>query len=377
MILRSGNYGTFSLKTVRSVPTVYAADLGHIPVLTNIRLRDNDAPNHTVGDPETAYRTNLVFHGIGIAPAYVDPGPTDPMAPDATASTYAKCTYAIDLKWFGGITFLGCRMSPSDSYGANKKFLSVAAVSLVNAPDVWIEGNDLDSFNSGIDFTGAPRLRIYHNQIHGIAAGMVSGKDALSLDAVIEGNHLHGSSWAVTDPYCPRRSVADHYHGSFMSVRGSNTVVRNNIMHNGCNSSGMMLYDDAHLPFDNVLIEGNQIYDSNNAYALRLYNVNRNVVVRNNTLISKGRYGTTGEFKYNTALAVHSFLGAATGKRLLIHNNVIVGRIALPPTLDEVDLAGNIVYSSSAPLPAGNTVAYPDAAYFLSLIHISEPTRPY
>jgi len=358
VVMRTGHYGTFNREVLHSVPTVYIADVGHAPVLSNLRLRDDDAPSHTVGIPETAFKANLVFYGIHFVPEYVEPG-GDPMDPEATESTYAKCTNAIDLKWFGAIKFIHCPMSPSDTYGTDKKFLSLPAISLVNAPDIWIEGCDLDSFGSGINYTGAPGLRIYHNKIHGVCGGMISNKDARSLDAVIEGNHLFDSNWAITDPYCPRRSVADYHHGSFMSVRGCNTVIRNNIMHYGCNSSGMMLYDDMGVPFDNILIEGNQIYDSNNVYALRLYNVNSNVVVRNNTLISKGRYGSTQDWKYNEALAIHSFLGSAIGKRLSIHNNVIVGHIGLPASLDEIDMEGNIVYSTTVTLPEGNITAYP------------------
>lgn len=363
VVMLTGNYGTFNHETLYSRPTTYIAAVGQTPVFTNIRLVDNDSA-HIPGAPSSASTTNLVFYGITIKPARVDPassgntGCTDPQYSGATASTYAKCEYGIYLRWFGSIKFINCRMTPSDTYGVSKKFLSQAGVGLINAPDVWIEGCDIDSFNSGIEYTAAPGLRVYYNYIHGVAGGMISNKDALSLDVVIEGNHLYNSNWATTDDYCPRASEANYYHGSFMSVRGCNTVVRNNIMHYGCNSSGMMLYDDTNIPYNNILIEGNQIYDSNNVYSLRLYNVNSNVIIRNNTLICKGTYNNETPYKYNTGLALHSFLGSADEKRLSIYNNVIVGRLTLPASLSGIDVRGNIVYSTSSELPPGNIVAY-------------------
>ncbi len=373
VVMLSGDYGCFDFETPYSKTTVYMAAEGHTPVFTSIRLADNDSPNHTAGNPATAFKANLLFYGITIIPSYVDPadsgneGSGDPQYSGATASTYAKCTSGVYLKWFGSISFINCKMTPSDTYGASKKFLSGPAVSLVNSPDILIEGCDLDSFNSGIEYQGAPGLRVYYNYIHGVAGGMISNKDALSQDVVIEGNHLYNSNWALTDDYCPRQSEAYYYHGSFMSVRGCNTVIRNNIMHYRCNSSGVMLYDDEHIPFNNILIEGNQVYDSNNVYALRLYNVNSNVIVRNNTLISKGAYDNETPYKYNTGLALHSFLGSASGTRISIYNNVIVGRISFPGSLTGIDLKRNIVYSSSADLPEGNTVVYEQSTtYFES-----------
>ncbi len=367
VMLRTGNYGIFDRGITHAIPTIYVNDEGHEPVFTGINLRDNDTPNHIPGDPETAFNSNLVFYGIKLVPVYVDPGPVDPMASDATSASFTKCARAVDLKWYGGIKIVNCRMSPSDEYGISKKFLSTTGINVVNAPDVWIEGCDIDSFSTGMNYTGAPRIRIYYNNIHGMAGGIISNGDTLSRGGVIEGNHLHDSNWSVDEPYCPRRSVADHYHGSFIAVRSCDTVIRTNIMHFGCNSSGVMLYSSVNIPYENILIEGNQIYYSNNVYALRLYNVWRNVIVRNNTLIGKGYYGSSGEYKYNTALAVHTFLGEAGGTRLFIHNNVLVGRLDLPDSIAEIELAGNIAYSTSEQLPEGNVLAYPDKlSYFES-----------
>jgi len=172
---------------------------------------------------------------------------------------------------------------------------------------------------------------------------------------------LYDSNWAVTDKYCPRKSVAVHYHGSFVSLRGSNVVVRNNIMHYGCNSSGMMLYDDCKVPFDNILIEGNQIYDPNNFYVLRMYNANSNIIVRNNTLINRGRYGSSDDWKYGTAFAIHSFYGEKSGTRVFIYNNIIVGRLGIDQSVENTAIEGNIIYSTSAALSGTNIVAYPSS----------------
>jgi hypothetical protein len=355
VVLRTGDYGLFDQKTVRSAPTLYIADTGHIPVLTGVWLRDDDAPSHTPGDPETAWKTNLVFHGIHIVPSYVDPGSADSMDPNATQSTYAKCSAAVDLKWYGAIRFIDCSMSPADSYGASKKYLSPEAMSLADAPDVWIERCEIDAFGAGISYASSPRLKVYYSKIHGIASSHVSCKDTHCSDSVIEGNHLYDANWDLAEPYCPR---TDRYSGSFVDVRSSGTVVRNNLMHAGSNASGVMLSSDSGIAFDNILIEGNAIYDSNNFEVVQLHNVNQNVVVRNNTLIGRGKYGSSDEFKYNTALAVHSLSGAATGKRLSLTNNVFAGRLVLPGSLEQIDLPGNIAYSATQALPSGNLLAY-------------------
>ncbi len=334
VLLQAGDYGSYAEANhiARTSYITYQAAAEATVHLDNIYI------SNSVGTD--AY---LSFVGMNIKPDWVDPcttgqvGCEDPQYPDSTQSTYSKTAHAVTVVYANHVKIINC------SIEGQSKHLTDYGVSIAFSQDVTVDNCSITKVQRGVnmmnDSTG---VNVLNNHIFDIGASAIVQGTAGCTNALIEGNHAHNSRYLVTDDYAPRAVGAD-YHGSFVALRDGNVTVRNNVFHDGGRSSGMMTYTDGSDHFDNVIIENNLLYDIRNPYVLRFYLMGDDCIVRNNTFISMYRGGNDGRYKYETALAVHSF-DTDGSPHLTLSNNIFIGAAFIPED-SRLSQNNNIFYS--------------------------------
>lgn len=336
LMLGSGTYSQFDDVSAHDAPVLIINEEGESPVIENVRLR--------LGADEGKPPLNLVFYGITILPAYVDPassgaeGCTDPQYTQSTESTYAKSLRPVDLYNVSSVSFIACTIRSLNRY------LAQDAVYAVGCPDITVQSCEIREADSGVAFGSSPRMKVLYNYIHDTHSSTIKGSGG-SSDVVIEGNHCLGINWSLSDNYAPR-AEGKTYHGSLIAVRDSTITIRGNICHDGGNSSGVMLYDSV-TPYEHVLIEGNLFFDPHNDSLLRIYDAGTDIVVRNNTVIGRGRYGAANEWRYNTAFAIHRLSGDYGGTRIKVYNNIFAGMVSSNAGFGQTDFRGNVSLAAS------------------------------
>lgn len=195
-----------------------------------------------------------------------------------------------------------------------------------------VEKNKFFEVHRGIQIQGSNGVTIRRNYITPKAG---SGMQYLTnnTNALIEYNHVRGEAYT---PYPENPDAVQGPHASMISFRSGDVTVRGNFMHDMGSSSGCMFYGNQGVgnSYSNVLFENNVIYDVNNSYALRIYDMGTNFVVRNNLLQSRPRIEPDGcidgyikdrRYRYNTAIAIADVSDIATWADLKLYNNVCIG----------------------------------------------------
>jgi hypothetical protein len=311
--LQTGDYGGYEEEDVfRTDFVTYQAVEDATVYFDYISIR-NDAPTNSY----------LKFIGLNIQPDWRDPclsglvGCDDPQYPESTQSTYAKtgeAVYLINAKY---VQVIDSKLEGQSMH------LTSYGVSISGGSDIAIDHCEITKVQRGVNMmSNAQNITVSNNHIHGIgASAIVEGGPCSGV--LIEGNHAHDSHWYPTEDYAPR-AVGQNYHGSAVAIRNGNITIRNNIFHDGFLSAGMMTYNDGSGHFDNVTIENNLLYDISTTYVLRFYLLGDNVNVKNNTFVGQLRTDGGGEYRYNTALAVHSLDTDGT-PHLNVSNNIFIG----------------------------------------------------
>lgn len=251
-------------------------------------------------------------------------------------------------------------------------------VLLKQAKDVQIIGNDIQgkkwasdgTGTIGVYIIGSRSITVSRNHIREVHRGMtVGGSSAVSLqgnfiepkggsgiqyaggnsEGLIEANHIAGAAYTA---YPADPDAVQSPHASIISVRSGDLVIRANLLHGMGSSSGIMFYEpDAaggEAAYSDITLASNAIFNTINNNAIRIYNLGENVVLSNNLIFSTIRSGGCSGFtkdaryRYNTALAVHSKAAGHDGSGLHLYNNIIIGSLSIPRTVQE---SNNIIWS--------------------------------
>jgi len=309
VLLRDGDYGAFEHDgSSRGDWVTFKADEGHTPVLTGISI---DNP-----DPADTY---LRFCGLTVQHPEPDPWPPD----DGNRHSVGRLAH-IDQAHH--VELIGNTMT-----GINK-FLS-GGVRSYDSNHVTLAGNEISIVASGIHTTGCNDLVVSYNHVHSMSEGSGIRFQGDVTGTVIEGNHVHGQHGDPSEPYFPSSDVNEWHPGSGISIRISNAVIRNNIIHDGF-SQGMMFYIDGQPDelYENMLVENNLFYDTGR---IALYQCGDNILVRNNTFVSEVRVEGTDKYdilqRYSGgAYLMIDFAAGYDGAGVTVVNNLFVGPWALP-----------------------------------------------
>ena len=309
VLLRDGDYGGFEHDGAGHGDWVtYRADEGHSPVLTTISVDNTDSAE--------AY---LRFCGLTVEHPEPDPWPPD----DGMRHTVGRLAH-IDQAHH--VELIGCTMR-----GINK-FLS-EGVRLEDSDHVTIAQCDISTTRSGVHATGCNDFVLSYNHVHSMAEGSGIRFQGDVTGTVIQGNHVHGQHGDPSEPYFPSQDQNEWHPGSGISIRISNAVIRNNIIHDGF-SQGMMFYVDGQPDelYENMLVENNLFYDTGR---VALYQCGTNIVVRNNTFVSEVRVEGTDKYdilqRYSGgAYLMMNFAAGYDGSGITVVNNLFVGRWSLP-----------------------------------------------
>jgi hypothetical protein len=299
VVLKGGNYGDFSLsdgdalqKTTAGSPhwITYKAAPGEDPLFTSMNFVFNS-------------RTPLFIRFEGIKIIYPGKGPENGLAKTAQASegpvslrNVSDVEYVNSIIWGEGRTSGG----------------GIPVVYVNDCSNLLFNRCDIAKRETGMSFSGCQNVTISYNQIHeGCSSGVKYATG--NSDFLFEGNHIHDFP------------NINELHGSVISIRSGDVIIRGNIMHNGFSSSGMMTYLDTPIPYSNITIENNLVYDIGNPYVMRIYHLGENVTFRNNTFV--GHRGDTPDARYgmDAAFILESIADGYDGSGLSLYNNVFVG----------------------------------------------------
>ena len=210
-----------------------------------------------------------------------------------------------------------------------------------NSSDVLIEQTRIYEVMRPIQVGNSTDVTIRRNYLTakgGTGVQWIGG----NRQGVIEYNRITSESYT---PYPEDPLAFDDPHASIISIRSSELTIRGNILHGMGTSSGMMMYSpDAAGGEDvyrDIIIENNAMYDIENPYGLRIFNLGENIVLRNNLFYSHIRggdcSGTTNDarYRYQTALNIESLAVGYDGSGLALYNNIFIGISNLPSTVVE------------------------------------------
>jgi parallel beta-helix repeat protein len=332
VLVRNGNYGSLSfVSTVDSnnwtEKITYKAALGHTPVLTYLESNSNSKLVHRY----------LEFDGLTIN------------VPDDGVRRWAIYFRNSDYLRILNCTVNGVWKDPS-SNGMTYYGIMIAETLSADMNDILIENCYVQNCAEGIAIYGSPKDNvifrnntIYHTSGSGMNISCTTNNNTI----LIEGNYISG-----------QESVGGA-HASGLELRARNLIVRNNIIHNFGNTSGITTYPSTFngqggFPsggFTNMLFENNLVYDTRNINTTWLHGIGQNFVFRNNTLIGK-HWGTEKyALWYGAASDFTPWDPNFDGSGLIIANNVLVGILNVDKQFfSKAIITGNVVYSF------GNTV---------------------
>ncbi len=230
----------------------------------------------------------------------------------------------VDIYRIRNVEFRNCVLRGADKY-------LTEGVKLAESENVLFYHNVITNVLRGISMSASRNVTFGANHLYQLGGGTAFQYAGGNENTVIERNNAHDSVWNPADPNAP----TDPVHASAISIRSNDVLIRENIFHNIGSSSGIMFYTpDAaggETAYRNITIENNLLYDIQNVYVLRMYNLGDNVVVRNNTVVSTIRSDTNyGASRLNTALAVHTLAAGYDGSGLFLYNNIFIGAVDLP-----------------------------------------------
>ncbi|MGC4000538.1 MAG: right-handed parallel beta-helix repeat-containing protein [Anaeromyxobacter sp.] len=368
ILLRPGSYGVLSDdRTDRTAWLVVMAERA-----------DRPAPELLGIDisPAAPGASRLLFHGLRITTAWVDPG-GDPQDPASTASSYQDTGYPVVIQDATDVKLHACEVV------GTSKYLTPAGVWLQRAARVTIAGCEVHEVGRAVQYDATHDLLVHGNHLHRLTGTAVYSANDQSGHIQVERNHIHDSNYDFGDDWCVR-AVGQNPHGSAVSIRSSGVLVRNNVIHDGFNSAGIMTYGDSAERFDDLVLENNVLYDIRNTFVLRLYEAGHDVWIRNNTLVGHLRSASsTSAMRYETALALHSLAQGEDGSGVHLQNNVLVGNVDLGGWAAAVDQAHNVAYAlegassdSLVVLPRVDHASYFEDGFFVGPVDLSWTTQP-
>ncbi|GMG87732.1 right-handed parallel beta-helix repeat-containing protein [Biformimicrobium ophioploci] len=244
----------------------------------------------------------------------------------------------------------------------------IDGVDISASRDILVERVKLYELFRGVHVNNSAKVTIRRNFITtkgGTGIQWLGGNS----EGVIELNHIR------SEPYTryPQDPMAfKDPHQSIISVRSSSLTIRSNYMHSMGNSSGIMFYESGlagtETAYRDITIENNALFNTQNPYALRMYNLGNNVVVRNNFIMAHRKNGSCSDgtdadarYRYNGALVVHNVAAGYSGSGLRVYNNILLGMTIVPRGAIE---SNNIFWSFqagsgwSAESPSGTSKVY-------------------
>jgi len=216
--------------------------------------------------------------------------------------------------------------------------------------DITVNNCDVHRGRKGIGGS-AGNFIITNNHVHYISdSGIKVGGDGPVL---IENNHVHNQD--VTLRPGP--------HGTGISVRSINTVIRNNTIHDYGNSIvGINFYNDGGWPsatgYINMLVENNLIYDpldGKTEVAFETGTIGNNFTFRNNTIIGYLNTGSNYGYRFGSGVLVGldtspptPFHSTYTDGEFKFYNNIVVGHLAFfngQADFDRISEGNNLVWA--------------------------------
>jgi len=255
--LKNGDYGVFNFDSGSekgnnwSEPITYKAYTGADPIIEELYLND-------VGD------SYLVFDGLHFQ------GPD--RAHSRVVQIYGASRY---------IKILNCEAEDREGWlDVNTNAVIQTTNDGLEIPQyITVYNCDVHTGRKGIGGS-AENFVITNNHVHYISdSGIKVGGNGPLL---IENNHIHNQDVTLRPP---------DPHGTALSIRSINTVIRNNTVHDYGNTAGLNFYNDG-MPsggYKNILVEKNLIYDplSDVGYQIAIESdtISSNFTFRDNTLI--------------------------------------------------------------------------------------------
>lgn len=207
-----------------------------------------------------------------------------------------------------------------------------------NASGLVIEDCNLAGAVNGIDLSGTFDANISRCKISSFA------KTGISLSGTSNGVVIQDS---VISGQVVIMDGSGNSHGSGLSLRCLNVVVRGNVIHGCGNTSGITLYQGVYSTtggYRNITIEHNLLYDISNVTALNCYDLGDNFTCKNNTLVGFWGTSTQPSQNYNTAATFRAASGK-NGTGAKIYNNIFVGAVNINKGFSAYSSGNNFTWS--------------------------------
>lgn len=315
----NGNYGVMTddeYSQSATSPTVWIAEEGSTPIINNVSMIGQDN-----------YNLRLIFYGIKIAPAWVDPGPSAPY------NKTASCMYIWGQKY---INFYNCEIA-----GTNK-YLTPNLAYLRECSYIYFERCHAHTSGEGFVYLSSDHITFAYNYEHEVCACLFKDGYVGNSYITIEGNHAHNAGFSTLDQYGEDAA----FHGSIIAINNSETTIRNNYLHDGGGTSGINFYGDGSPEYHNVLIENNVLYNTTNAVAMVVDLIADGLVIRNNIIFGKKANEDGDAYSYGTAMYFDSLIAGYDGSGVSIYNNIFVGRVSIIADTTYMNIDNNIAYYS-------------------------------
>lgn len=300
--LKSGNYGTLTYNKISDKYIVIQAEKNSKVEFSGVNISPIGGELQNI---------SLILYGINVNYNNTD-GTNDG---------------AVNIRYAKNVRIYNCDISGKSKYSTE------VGVYPTYSEDIIVANCNIYNSWRGISYTNSNNLIFYYNHIHKIAGSAIHTGSAGSDNIKIIGNHIHDSNYDLNNPECPQ--PPHNPHGSGISIRNSNMVIRNNIIHDGFNTAGITFYDDGAPVLSNILIENNLVYDIRNFYTVRVWNAGENIIFRNNTIVGHYRYPylespdkitSTVPMRYDSALLFQTVASGYEDKKgVSFYNNIFFG----------------------------------------------------
>lgn len=227
----------------------------------------------------------------------------------------------------------------------------VTAITIGSSSKIKIANTKIYEVGRGLQIAGSTDIDIKGNYI-AVKGGTAIQYLSNNINVTVDSNHIRGEMYT---PYPEDPLAFKSPHQSGISIRSDNITIKNNVIHGLGSTAGIMTYTlDAaggEISYDNITIENNSIYNTVSTYAIRFYNAGENIVLKNNLIFSRIRTGecvgrtNDARYMYSAALAVHSLAETSDGSGISLINNIFVGAVFVPTTINEEK---NIFWSLSS-----------------------------
>lgn len=310
VILYAGDYGNYteSNHSARTNWVTYRANTGADVHLDYVAITNSSLTE-----------SYLAFDGIKIKP---DLGTTicGPQDSVIGVNSCTKTARPVEVTYSSHIKILN-----SDLEGANK-YLTTAGVRLYYTDNIEITHNKIHEVTIGVQIEHAANTTINRNHIYRTVASGINQGSGGDSGTIVSYNNIHDSHYNEADDYCVRPDAPDAYHGSGVAIRSSDTSVIGNIIHDGYPSGGIYTYTDT-THYDDIIINGNLLYDLSTNVIIQLLYIGDNCEVKNNTII--GYYYTSpGVNRLTIGLLLYS-VDSDGSPSIDVYNNIMASRMGV------------------------------------------------